>query len=425
MPDKIPLCWYVLEQALQEMARRQGMVVLTREECFAAALQLHLDEKSFMAALEHLDGLNIISYYRNTLPEVVFTDTQVLLDKATELVRYSHQLKVDPKAGVVFKGEWQKFRDYGLVTAGFLSAFNSHYIPGVFTATELIKLFKELLMVADLNDSEFFMPSLLQNLDRKEVNKHRASEYTVTASESSVTAPESTANAIEFFGTGVASSTTTLEFTAIGTESSTTALASSATTSESTATATESSTITPLIVQFPHCALLGMFCSLITYLLSNANYHPKPWKLRLSTSGAPECLFRNCVEFSIPGYPGSVCLIDTFSFFEAHIHAPTELIVKLCPSIRDAIFEGVERASTVLGYNDSRPVHAIICPCKHASRHSATLSDTKRYWICSKDSATYGNLEGRHTTWLGRATEEVSPQSMLSLYNIPVSVIIL
>ena len=434
IPDKIPLCWYVLEQALQEMARRQGRVVLTREECFAAALQLHLDEKSFMAALEHLDGLNILSYYRNILPEVVFTDTQVLLDKATELVRYSHQLKVEPKAGVAFKGEWEKFRDYGLVTTEFLSAFKSHYIPGIFTATELIKLFRELLMVADLNDSEFFMTSLLQNLDREEVNKHRASDYTVSASESaanatesstdtaalpsSATLPESTVPDTESSSdaTALPSSATIPESTVPDTESSTdtTALASCAT-PESTATASESSTITPLVVQFPHCALLSMFCSLITYLLSNANRHPKAWKLLLSTSGSPECLFRNCVEFSIPGYPGSVCLIDTFRFFEAHIHAPTELHPMLCPLVRDTIFEGIERASTVIGYNNSRPVHAIICPCKNRSRHSAILSDTKRYWICSKVSTTYGNLEGKHTMWLGNAADEVPPQSMLSV----------
>ena len=401
VPDKIPLCWYVLEQALQEMARRQGRVVLTREECFAAALQLHLDEKSFMAALDHLDGLNILSYYRNVLPEVVFTDTQVLLDKATELVRYSHQLKVDPKAGVAFKGEWQKFQDYGLVTAEFLSEFESHYIPGIFTATELIKLFKELLLVADLNDSEFFMPSLLQNLAGEEVNKHRASDYTVSASESTANATESSTVA-----TALPSSATIPESTVTATESSTSATALT--------TASESSTITALVVQFPHCALFGMFCSLITYLLSDANRHPKAWKLLLSTSGSPECLFRNCVQFSIPGYPGSVCLIDTFRFFEAHIHAPTELHPVLCPLVRDTIFEGIERASTVIGYNNSRPVHAIICPCKLGSRHSATLSDTKCHWICSKVSTEYGTLQGKHIMWLGRAGEEVAPQSMLS-----------
>ena len=241
--------------------------------------------------------------------------------------------------------------------------------------------------MANLNDSDFFMPSLLQNLAGEEVNKHRASECIVTASESAANASES----------------------------SSTALPSSATTPESTATATESSTITPLVIQFPHCALLGVFCSLITYLLSDTNRHSKAWKLLLSTSGSPECLFRNCVEFSVPGYPGSVCLIDTFRFFEAHIHAPTELHPILCPLVHDAIFEGLETASTVIGCNNSKPVHAIICPCKKSSRHSAIHSDIKGYWICSKVSTTNGKLERKHTMWLGSAADEVPPQSILSV----------
>ena len=346
VPDKVPLCWYVLDQALQEIARKQGRAVLSKDECFAAASRLHLDYNSFMAALEYLDRLNVISYYRNVLPEVVFSDIQVVLDKATELVKFSHQLMKEPKAGVAFKGELRKFRDYGFVTVDLLRQFKSHFVPGLFTATELVKLFRELLILADLTDHEFFMPSLLRKLDWEEVDWHRASGFS------------------------------------------------------------------PLVVEFHDGPLLAMFCSLITYLLSDQNCHPRPWKLLL-TSGVPKCVFRNCIEFSIPGYPGCVSLIDTFSFFEAHIHAPADLHPQLCPIIRVAIFEGLERASTVIGYNNSWPVHAVICPCKHGKRHSAILSETKRRWICSKDCTRYGAVEKNHTVWLGVQGEEMSLQGML------------
>ena len=342
VPNKVPLCWYVLDQALQEIARKQRRAVLSKDECFAAASQLHLDYNSFMAALEYLDGLNIISYYRNVLPEVVFSDIQVVLDKATELVKFSHQLMKEPKAGVAFKGELRKFRDYGFVTVDLLSQFKSHFVPGLFTATELVKLFRELLLLADLNDREFFMPSLLQKLDWEEVDCHRASGSSITA---------------------------------------------------------------PLVIEFHDGPLLAMFCSLITYLLSDQNCHPKPWKLLLK-SGAPKCVFRNCVQFSIPGYPGCVSLIDTFSFFEAHTLAPADLHPQLCPIIRAAVFEGLKRASTVIGYNNSLPIHAVICPCKRGKHHSAIVSDTKRRWICSEDSTRFGTLEESHTVWLGVQTEK-------------------
>ena len=353
VPDKVPLCWYVLDQALQEIAQKQGRAVLSKNECFAAASQLHLDYNSFMAALEHLDGLNSISYYRNILPEVVFSDIQVVLDKATELVKFSHQLMKEPKEGVAFKGELQKFRDYGFVTVELLTQFKSHFIPGLFTATELVKLFRELLLLADLNDHEFFMPSLLQKLDWEEVNHHRVSV---------------------------------------------------------------SSAIAPLVIEFHDGPLLAMFCSLITFLLSDQNYHPRPWKLLL-THGVPKCVFRNCVQFSIPGYPGCVSLIDTFSFFEAHTHAPADLHPQLCPIIRAAIFKGLERASTIIGYN-SWPIHALICPCTHGNRHSAILSDTKHHWICSKDSTMYGSLEESHTVWLGAQAMEKPLQGVLHSNNV-------
>ena len=64
--------------------------------------------------------------------------------------------------------------------------------------------------------------------------------------------------------------------------------------------------------------------------------------------GSTEVPFRNCVQFSLPGYPGCVSLIDTFSFFEAHTHEPADLRPQLCPVIRAAIFEGLERASTII-----------------------------------------------------------------------------
>ena len=349
VPNKVPLCWYVLDQALQEIARKQGRAVLSKDECFAAASQLHLDYNSFMAALEYLDGLNIVSYYRNVLPEVVFSDIQVVLDKATELVKFSHQLMKEPKAGVAFKGELQKFRDYGFVTVDLLRQFESHFVPGLFTATELVKLFRELLLLADLNDREFFMPSLLRKLDWEEVDCHRASGSSATA---------------------------------------------------------------PLVIEFHDGPLLAMFCSLITYLLSDQNHHPKPWKLLLE-SGAPKCVYRNCVQFSIPGYPGCVSLIDTFSFFEAHTLAPADLHPQLCPIIQAAVFEGLKRASTVIRYNNSLPIHAVICPCKRGKRHSAILSDTKRRWICSQNCTRYGPLEESHTVWLGVQVEEKSLQGVL------------
>ena len=51
-----------------------------------------------MAALRYLHGLNILFNYdeEGALPGVVFVNGQVLLDKITELVEKSHQLRDNP-----------------------------------------------------------------------------------------------------------------------------------------------------------------------------------------------------------------------------------------------------------------------------------------------------------------------------------------
>ena len=174
-PDKIPLRWYALEQALQELALKYGRDVLKKEECFAAALRLHFDEESFEAALQYLHDLNIIFYYHEILGELVFCNPQVLLDKLTELVKHSHQLRKNPAAKVACSGMWSKFKACGLVTVEMLSTFDKHYVPGIFGPAELIKLFRKLLMFADTKESEYFVPSLLQILSPSQVMNHRAS----------------------------------------------------------------------------------------------------------------------------------------------------------------------------------------------------------------------------------------------------------
>jgi len=49
-----------------------------------------MGEEAFHAALDYLVALNIFHYYPTILPDVVFCDTQVLPDKMSELLEYSH-----------------------------------------------------------------------------------------------------------------------------------------------------------------------------------------------------------------------------------------------------------------------------------------------------------------------------------------------
>ena len=346
-PDKIPLSWYALEQALQELARKCGRDVLTKEECFTTALQLDFNEESFEAALQYLHDLNIIFYYHSILPEFVFCNPQVLLDTVTDLVKFSNRLKWEKtkSAGFAMVRSWHKFEAFGLITVGILGKFYKHYNPGIFSPEHIIKLFKHLLILADLNDTEYLMPSLLQTLEPFQLIKHRLSCVSACA---------------------------------------------------------------PLVVFFPDGPPLGLFCSLVVFLLSQENRFPTTWKLQVKPSGNPTYVNRNCVNIVIPGVPGSVTLFDSVEFFEIHVCIPSELLPQICPMVRNAVFSGLESASIVLDYGDEKPLSAVLCPCNKSSSHPATISRDQSWWICSRNSVVFGKLQDKHRLWLLRKAQLMS-----------------
>ena len=345
MPDKIPLRWYCLELKLQEIAQALGREVMSKDECFAVALRLHFDRESFEAALEYLHELNIIVYYPDTLPDVVFSDPQVLLDKVTELVKLSYELKAEGADSEIKArgGEYQKFQDRALVTSEFLRSFDRHYVSNLFTPLELVKLFRALLIFADFSDTEYFMPCLLKILSSEEISKHRLDSSAATV---------------------------------------------------------------PLILHFPHGGpLLGMFCSLIVYILSASNRFPSPWKLDVDHLGIPSCLHRNCVRFTIPHYPGTITLIDSFGFFEVHVSTSDRFCQQTCCTVREAMFAGLKHAASNLGYSNSQPELAFICHCLKRTLHPAIISADKSCWICTQDSKTYKDLDEKQHVWLPNSSK--------------------
>ena len=162
-PKKIPLRWHTLEMALQKRMLELGRGVLSKAECFALAERFHFDEESFEEALKYLDNLNILFYYKDVLPDIIFCDSQVLLDKITELVEHIHRLKTDPSQHKAVEGKLLQFRDQGIVTLELLSKpeFSKHYVPGLFGPVQLLKLFTKLLIVSQITDEEYLMPCLL------------------------------------------------------------------------------------------------------------------------------------------------------------------------------------------------------------------------------------------------------------------------
>ena len=335
-PVKVPLSYYCLELVLEEASQTLGRGVLSIDECLEAASQLHFDKHTLDAALEFLDDISVLFYYPEVLEGVVFTDPQVLLDKATEPVEKIYSLRKATSGSV--SGEWQEFKDHALFTLAFLddSAFQKHYVADLFTPKELTKLFRRLLIIADFSATKYFMPALLEVLEEDKVCEHRVPDDSPAAA---------------------------------------------------------------LALDFPLGGpRLGTFCTLTCFLVSLNNEFPCPWKIVLRRKSViPACLYRNCIRFSLPGYPGTVTLIDTFSHFEVHVTTAERVAGELCKIVRRAIFAGLKKAHLTLGYSDCTPSPAVLCPCGEGSVHIATVG--KGFWICKEDPNTYGDLTARQLVW--------------------------
>jgi GTPase SAR1 family protein len=135
-PVKIPLRYYCLEIILEEASQALGRGVLSIDECLEAAAELHFNKHTLGAALEFLDGISVIFYFPEVLEGVVFTDPQVLLDKATEPVEKIYSLRKGTcSSDAIVSGEWQEFKEHALFTRSFLDqdAFQKHYVAGLFT----------------------------------------------------------------------------------------------------------------------------------------------------------------------------------------------------------------------------------------------------------------------------------------------------
>ena len=435
----LPVRWHALEEKLNSVCEGLGRKVMSREECWQVAESLGLDEASFDAALDFFHSMSLMFYFRDILPAVVFIDPQIMLDKVSEPIEFMFELRepedqdectseattadihppsesskaststpqsmhkiqrafgrfwshlrpgtsssnlstvdeellppgctatpattspstsipspsINPSDSLttfqpteqprtatrsvdtdLLPVGWERFNKFGHITKPFLNdkRFSSHYHTGIFTSDDLIHLLKELLVFAKLSTDEGPDTWFMPSVLRQ-VPAEKTREVCVSAS--------------------------------------------------------------PLVVDFPDGGPQnGIFCSLMSHVLSPQNRHPHPWKLCLS-SNEPTCMYRNCIQFHVPEY-GSVTLMDRYQYFEVHVSTSEEEMQELWQHVRNAIFNGIESVCGVLGYSDNKPRPAIICPTAHTDKaHAAYIWNGK--WNCTNDDRVFGKLRDLDT----------------------------
>ena len=159
-PRDLPLKWHGLELALHMLMEELKRQSLSRKECEFIAHKLGFDCASLNAALNYMRELNIIAYY-DVLPNVIFGSSQVILDKITELVRCSLELK---RGHSIAGGPERRIIQQGIISLEFLQspALSKHYINELFEPKDLLKIFISLLVVSEVAVNEYIVPSVLE-----------------------------------------------------------------------------------------------------------------------------------------------------------------------------------------------------------------------------------------------------------------------
>ena len=160
-PEKEPIAWFGLEVLLHDLAQKKKREVLSLLECKKTAELVQLKDEAFTAALNHFTKCNILLYYPDVLPDVVFCNPQVLLSIITELVQHCYKLQKEPDPTIPISGDWKRFKDYAYITQKLLQAFPGHYHGGIFSSFDLLKLFLSHSIVASVDNGEYLMPALL------------------------------------------------------------------------------------------------------------------------------------------------------------------------------------------------------------------------------------------------------------------------
>lgn len=345
-PSDLPLQWLCLEIVLEEITRELDRELLSKAECLEIARKLEFEEDELEAALVYLDELSLVSYYPDVLPEIVFTNPQVLLEKISELVRMHFELMhgIGPHHSCCVGDMWQEFFDYALVTIDFLSQkpFEKHYIPELFEPQHLVSLFKKLFIFAFFADNKLFVPCLLQMLDKSDLAKHRESFQSAAA---------------------------------------------------------------PLVLKFGHGGpRLGLFCGLMSFLTST-EVQPS-WKLRMQPkSVTPACLNRNCIQLTLTHASCSVMLVDTFDHFEVHVLATEDVCREQCPYILQTVITGCQKSALNLHYTNSKPEAALICPCGNGDIHVANTNNLR--WTCSVNEGVGAKMTSSQQLWFSNDSSTI------------------
>ena len=350
---KTPTAWQVLKKGLHKLAEKKCRMVLSKQECLEVARCVHINAEQLEVALCHLAGLALIHYFPEILPEVVFCQSQVLLDKLTEIVEYWYQLHSSTDSTAATDTTIIPFQKEGMVSCELLARFSNHYVSegNLFTPAHFLHLMKRRHLVARVSEVQYFMPAILPELSEDELEKQRVAS---------------------------------------------------------------SSPVAPLAFHSPDgIPPCGLFCSVVSSLLSSGELE---LAREPHSQIHPKLVARNCVRFLMPHrLPGEVVLVDAFTHFELHVHSSTVFMDDAYSNLRCSLLKAMKNVGDSIDNFNVKVETGFVCDTRAHMEllpwlkriftdkpvpHVATVSSDGQYWTCSKDPRqVYGSLQREHLIW--------------------------
>ena len=287
-------------------------------------------------------------HYSEVLPEVVFINSQVILDKITELVEHSLTLRAKQPTQVQAARSVRGSREFKLcsiITQDILLQFKSGYIPKLFEEDHLILLFKHLLIVAEVGEGKYLMASLLE----EEAIPHPLS----------LSASQAVVSLLFYLG--------------------------------------------------PDGPKLGIYCCLLSTLITDSQWEllmEDGKSVQLSRNRA-----HFTIPGDHPGFITISDSFTTFLQIEItfpsdiSLAKALEMCEKVCPLIRETVLTGIRKASRRLNYYNSIPKTAFLCSsAKHqdTTLHAATISSSGLLTCTTHPASIFSEMTEEYKIWFAK-----------------------
>ena len=337
---KIPLRWYLLELEL----RKLGLKVLSKSRCWEIAQRLQFEsEEALEVALQYLHEANLFLYYPDILDNVVFVNSQALLDVITRLFELHIDVRCHDESDIVSDDDLRfcKQAIFSTQTIADCSA-RAEYDKKVFTDEDLTKLLQHRLIIADIStevsEHKYFMPSLLPV--HENLNDCRPCE---TAAD-------------------------------------------------------------PLHIIFPEdCTPNGLFCAMQVQLLS----HNDPLLWRIIAPQPTDQIYKNYIQFSIGDFIGDdsivITVVNVNTHFEVHPHTacPSDIL----PHILRCIDKSLQKACATFSYKALHEF-AFSCVCGQEPPHSAVFAQEGLTKTCIMYPGEPEPLSAKQVPWVSTTKEK-------------------